>query len=77
MLRITFDKHWEWKMMHEEHISKEELSVKEKNFEEWVLNIMEALAANHYSKVTFYPYRTAQIVTPCVRWSTCLLSKQV
>ena len=61
MLGITFDRHWEWKMMREEKLSEEELSVKENNFEEWVLNLMGALATNHYSKVTFYPYRTALV----------------
>ena len=61
MLRITFDRHWEWKMMHEEKLSEEELSVKESNFEEWVLNLMRTLATNHYSKVTFHSYRTARV----------------
>ncbi len=61
MLKITFDKHWEWKMMREEHLSEEELSVKENNFEEWVLSLMGALDTNHYSKVTFHHYRTARV----------------
>ena len=61
MLRITFDRHWEWKMMHEEKLSEEEISVKENNFEEWVLNLMRTLATNHYSKVTFHSYRTARV----------------
>lgn len=59
MLRITFNKRWEWKMMREEHLSEEELSVKENNFEEWVLNLMNALATNHYSKVTIH--RTSRV----------------
>ncbi len=62
MLRITFDKCWECKMMREEHLSEEELSVKENNFEKWILNIMGALATNHYSKVTFHHYRTARVI---------------
>ena len=62
MLRITFDKCWEWKMMREEHLSEEELSVKENNFEKWILNIMGALATYHYSKVTFHHYRTARVI---------------
>ncbi len=61
MLKITFNKSWERKMMREEQLSKEELSAKESNFEEWVLNLMRALATNHYSKVTFHPYRTARV----------------
>lgn len=47
--------------MRKEHLSEEELSIKEKDFEKWVLDIMGALATNHYSKVTFYPYRTALV----------------
>ena len=61
MLSITFDRHWEWRMMREEKISEEKLSAKENNFEKWVLDLMGALATNHYSKVTFYPYRTALV----------------
>ena len=61
MLKITFNRSWERKMMREENISKEELSDKESKFEEWVLNLMGALATNHYAKVTFHPYRTARV----------------
>ena len=61
MLRITFDKHWERKMMREGKLSEEELSDKENGFEEWVLELMRALATNNYSRVTFYHYRTALV----------------
>ena len=62
MLRITFDKHWEWKMRRgEEHLSEEELSAKENSFEEWVLELMRSLAINNYSSVIFYHYRTARV----------------
>ena len=61
MLRITFDKHWERKMMRKENLSEEELSAKENSFEEWVLELMRALATNNYSRVTFYHYRTALV----------------
>lgn len=61
MFGITFDKHWERETMHREHLSEEELAVKEKDFEKWVFDIMSTLATNHYSKVTFYPYRTALV----------------
>ena len=61
MLRITFNKPWEWKMMTEEQLSKEEVSAKENSFEEWVLELMRTLAINNYSKVKFYPYRTAKV----------------
>lgn len=61
MSGITFDNHWERKIMREEHLSKEELSVKENNVEEWALNLMGTLATNNYAKVTFHPYRTALV----------------
>ena len=61
MLRITFNRSWERKMMREEQLSKEELFAKESNFEEWVLDLMGELATNHYSKVTFHHYRTARV----------------
>ena len=61
MLSIKFDRHWERKMMREEKLSEEELSVKENSFEECVLELMRALATNHYSEVTFHPYRTARV----------------
>ena len=46
-------------MMHE-HLSEEELSIKEKSFEEWVVQLMGTLATNRYARVKFYPYRTAK-----------------
>ena len=61
MLKITFDKIWERKIMIKEQLSKEELSAKEKNFEKWILDLMRTLATNYYSKVKFYPYRTARV----------------
>lgn len=61
MLRITFNEAWERKMMAEEQLSKEEVSAKENSFEEWVIELMRTLATNNYSKVTFYPYRTARV----------------
>ena len=59
MLGITFDGHWQGKMMREEHLSKEELSTKMKHYEEWVLNLMDDLANYPDVKVKFYRYRTA------------------
>lgn len=61
MFEITFNKYWEYQAMRMEHLSKEELSNKEKGFEKLVLDIMRALATNNYSRVTFYPYRTARV----------------
>jgi len=48
-------------MMRDEKLSEEELSAKKKEFEEWGLELMMALATNMYSKVTFYNYRTARV----------------
>ena len=42
-------------------LSDEELSAKKKSCEEWVIDLMESLANNPKSKVTFYPYRTASV----------------
>lgn len=61
MFNITFDRYWEFKVMEKEHLSKEALSDKEKNFENFVLDIMRELANNNFSRVTFYPYRTARV----------------
>lgn len=61
MLKITFEKQWECKIMREERLSEEALSAKESNFEEWVLNLMEELATNHYARVISYSYRTALV----------------
>ena len=61
MLRITFDKFWERKTMRKEQFSKEELFTKKDRLEEWIAKLMEALAINRYSKVTFHPYRTARV----------------
>lgn len=61
MLKITFDKCWERKMMCKKHLSQEDLSITENEFEEWVLNLMRTLASNSYSKVTFHHYRTARV----------------
>lgn len=61
MLGITFCNPWKLKMMIEGSLSEKEVSDKESYFEEWVLEIMKALATNNYSKVKFYPYRTAKV----------------
>lgn len=58
MFEITFNKLWEYR----QHLSEEELSDKEKGFEKLVLDIMRELATNNYTKVTFYPYRTALVL---------------
>ena len=59
MFKSTSNKYWKNNEM--ERISKEKLSDKEKDFDEFVLKLMRALAENSYSKVTFYPYRTAMV----------------
>lgn len=64
MFGIKFDSYWESRVMSKEHISEEELSIKEKSFEEFVLETMRSLATSptsHWSEVKFYSYRKARV----------------
>ncbi len=62
MLGITFDRSWEMNQTHREGLTKEELSKKERDLENLMEETIYRLADNRYSKVTFYPYRTARVV---------------
>lgn len=61
MFGINFNGMWESDIMREKNLSEEELSVKERGFEEWVLNVMREMATNNRLEVKFNSYRTARV----------------